>query len=335
MARFDADREYAELGFPNTVAFLKAECNLGTAAAMEVLSVARQLHRLPQVEAAAEGGVIGFQQAAVIAESAERLGAESLLPHQPRLLAKAEELDPGRLRLEVKQVEIEVDADRVKRETEWLYRSRRLFVNTMRDGRVRLDGILDPEGGAVLKTALGAAMGPRTKDESRSEEQRRADGLVDLAKRALEGREFGQTGCQRPHLNVVVDLDGGSAAIERLGPIAKETIDRLLCDCALSVNGSQERRTFSAPLRRSLAGRHRHCQWPGGCDRPAEWCDGHHLHHVAHGGKTIIANGVLLCGFHHRLVHEGGWQLVREGDQLVTVSPGGEKFRSAKAPPAA
>jgi len=329
VAAFDADREYEQYGCPNTVAFLKVRCNLSTSAAMEVMSVAQKLHALPAVEAAAERGQIGFQQAAVLAES-----ADLLLERQEEILAKAEELDPSRLRVEVKRVAMEVDAERMAREAEWAYRSRRLKVHTMADGRVRLEGLLDSEGGVVVKTALEAALGPRAKDEIRSTAQRWADGLVDVARRALDGRQFGTTGRQVPHVNVVVDGATGAAEIVGLGPIQKETLQRLLCDCALSVNGGREVRTFSAPQRRAVAGRRRHCHFPA-CDRPAEWTDGHHLEYWRHGGETTAGNGALLCGFHHRLVHEGGWRLLRENEQLVAIAPSGEKFRSAKSPPAA
>ena len=33
------------------------------------------------------------------------------------------------------------------------------------------------------------------------------------------------------------------------------------------------------------------------------------MHHWAHGGRTSLDNLVLLCGFHHRLLHEGGFRM--------------------------
>lgn len=64
-----------------------------------------------------------------------------------------------------------------------------------------------------------------------------------------------------------------------------------------------------------------HCRWPG-CERPASWCDGHHLVHWAHGGSTDLDNLVMLCRRHHRLVHEGGWQLVKTEDlQIRAIAP--------------
>ena len=332
VARFEASREYEEQGYPNTVAFLKDRCNLSTADAIEVLNVAHQLDALPRVEAAMAQGCIGFGHAAVIAESAERFA--EVVDRQEELLAKAEELDPSRLRQVVKRVEMQIDTARVKENGEALYRSRRLYLKRLGDGRFALDGVLDPEGGALLKTALNAAMGPRANDETRQEEQRRADALVDVARRALDGRQLSETGCQRPHVTAFLDLTRKEAELEQLGPVARETVERLLCDCSLSLNGSSERRTFSAPMRRSLMRANPKCHFPS-CDRPADWCEGHHLDKWSQGGRTVVERGALLCGFHHRLVHEGGWDLVKDDDQLVAISPGGEKFRSAKAPPAA
>jgi hypothetical protein len=41
-----------------------------------------------------------------------------------------------------------------------------------------------------------------------------------------------------------------------------------------------------------------------GCDRPPSWTEAHH--HTkpwAEGGTTNLADGILLCGHHHRLAH--------------------------------
>jgi len=77
----------------------------------------------------------------------------------------------------------------------------------------------------------------------------------------------------------------------------------------------------SGPTRRALDARDRGCRWPG-CERPASWSAAHHLVHWAQGGTTELGNLVLLCHRHHRMVHEGGWQLVRTDDQrLLTVPP--------------
>jgi hypothetical protein len=61
-------------------------------------------------------------------------------------------------------------------------------------------------------------------------------------------------------------------------------------------------------LRKALHARDRGCRFPG-CHTPAAWTDGHHLHHWADGGPTSLTNLVMLCRFHHVLVHEAGWTI--------------------------
>ena len=80
---------------------------------------------------------------------------------------------------------------------------------------------------------------PHSATDERSEGQRRADALAELARRALEAGRLPQTGGVRPQLTVLVDLDslqgrtrlGGDT---ELGPLAAEGCRRLACDGAVT-----------------------------------------------------------------------------------------------------
>jgi hypothetical protein len=74
-------------------------------------------------------------------------------------------------------------------------------------------------------------------------------------------------------------------------------------DHPLSVG--RRRRTPPSALRRALAARDESCRFPG-CEQRS-FVHAHHVHHWAKGGETALANLVLLCSKHHRLVHEGGF----------------------------
>src|SRR5690606_3379848 len=60
-------------------------------------------------------------------------------------------------------------------------------------------------------------------------------------------------------------------------------------------------------LGRALNLRDGGCRFAG-CDRPTSWCDAHHIRPWADGGPTKLDNLLLLCAFHHTLIHEG-WKL--------------------------
>ena len=93
------------------------------------------------------------------------------------------------------------------------------------------------------------------------------------------------------------------------------------------------RKTRSIPpaIRRALAARDPWCQFPG-CT--ARRCDAHHLTHWAHGGATSLDNLVHLCRWHHRLVHEGGYRITRDGAGDVRVTrPDGTPLPAVPRPP--
>jgi hypothetical protein len=135
-------------------------------------------------------------------------------------------------------------------------------------------------------------------------------------------------------------LAGAPAAeMEFSLPVSSSTVERLACDCSLTrvlldsesvvIEVGRSKRVVSAPARRALAARDRHCRWPR-CERPApagsprRGCAGapHHVVHWINGGSTDLDNLVLLCHRHHRMVHEGGWQLVRsEDDEMLAMPP--------------
>jgi hypothetical protein len=94
-------------------------------------------------------------------------------------------------------------------------------------------------------------------------------------------------------------------------------------------------RVITPAQRHALAVRDGGCVFPG-CSRPLVWCEGHHLVHWLDGGRTDLANLVLLCRAHHRAVHEGGWRLARGPDGQVTATPPHRRHPSARRhPPAA
>jgi hypothetical protein len=79
-------------------------------------------------------------------------------------------------------------------------------------------------------------------------------------------------------------------------------------------------RTAQPAQWRGLRARHKTCAGPG-CDRPIGMTDAHHIEFWANGGKTALPKLVPLCYFHHRLVHEGGWQVVLAGGGVRFIPP--------------
>src|SRR5436190_1460382 len=65
----------------------------------------------------------------------------------------------------------------------------------------------------------------------------------------------------------------------------------------------RQTREWAPDLYNAIVLRDQGCRYPG-CDRPATWCDVHHIQEWdAHHGPTSIDNGVMLCRHHHRRLH--------------------------------
>jgi len=156
----------------------------------------------------------------------------------------------------------------------------------------------------------------------------RADGLIAIAERTLAPAESpdrdGAAGGHHVH-QIVIHLDQAllgpdgerEAFLDDGTRVSAEAFRRVSCDSALVAvtrgDGSavldvgRKTRAVPAPIRRALWSRDRGCRFPMCSNR--RFVHAHHVHHWAHGGRTSLDNLVLLCGFHHRLLHEGGYKM--------------------------
>jgi len=332
--RFDKSGEYKADGALSLTAWLRWKCKLSGGAAMERVEIARQLEKLPQTEAAFASGEVGYQHVAVLARAAEHVGAAAVRKEEGKLLQSAQTMDPGQFVTVAKNFEHRVDAAGALAEANHAYQRRYFHIGEPVDGLVRVDGLLDAEGGATLRTALQPFMKPIPNDD-RSYGQRSVDALMELCRQGGSGSRRDGAG-PRPQLIIRASLDtlagtkGAPAGeLDGGGTVPAETVQRYACDSAISrITGQSElehelnhaSRTLPASIRRALEARDRHCVFPG-CTRPLTWCDGHHLVWWTRGGATALPNLALLCRPHHRMVHEEGWILQRTNEDHWKAKP--------------
>ena len=236
-----------------------------------------------------------------------------------------------------------VDRHAEAKESKRRHRSRGLHVYQDDDGMVVVHGRLEPEVGELLLQALGAARealyqrGRPTGflapvacpvDDPPTQAQKQADALGLLAETALHhGIDPGPAG---ERYQVVVHVDAaaladpdqpGQSVLDGGQHVPAETSRRLACDASRVVMRHDDEgrivevgartRTIPPALRRALQHRDHGCRFPGCHGRITQ---GHHIHHWAQGGPTTLGNLALLCGRHHRAVHEEGYQVERASD---------------------
>jgi hypothetical protein len=134
------------------------------------------------------------------------------------------------------------------------------------------------------------------------------------------------------HGTGVGDVEGGSV-------LSGAAVRRLACDAALMyatiradgirVDFGRETRQISRGLKTFLLARDGGCVFPG-CDALPAWCQVHHLIHWGGLGRTDRCNLILLCHFHHHLMHEGGWTTTGTADNLLFHPANGAPPRAAE-----
>jgi hypothetical protein len=219
----------------------------------------------------------------------------------------------------------ELEAKALEDEEKKAYAEREVRYTRRPGGGMWLTARLGKEEAENVRLILESLCSPRNTggDDKRTLPQRRADALADVFRWALNAGKAPSHGGNRTQVLVTIPyqhlLDGLGAGTFTDGTRISATMARrLACDAGLIpavLNGKglpldigRAQRLFLGPLRRALVLRDRGCAFPG-CDRPPEWCEGHHPQSWLDNGKTSLTNGVLLCSHHHGVVHNGGWDV--------------------------
>jgi hypothetical protein len=334
-------------GSISAVTWISRTCAMSANSVADRLCVGTQLESLPKIAAAVRSGEIGYQSASLLCHLREQLGDKRDLFNEEEMLGFARQFSVFNLRLLCRVARHVADPDGFFNEAEENYTRRRLHISLMSDGMHAVDGVLDPEGGAALRTALDALAKSRGPEDDRSRSQRMADAMTELVHHAMDEGRLPRRNGVRPHLTVTTTLEGlknelgaPPAELELSLPISTRTLERITCDSTISrvlladsvvVDVGRATRVNSAPRRRALRVRDKGCRFPG-CDRPVNWSTPHHIVAWAKGGRSDIANEVLLCHYHHRLVHEGGWQVIKAGREFRFLPPDRIVMRRARGP---
>lgn len=307
----------------NTVGRLRGQIRLATLLA----------ERLPIIGQALQDGLISLPQAEAIADGLRQLpgnlGASERTRCQLEILKHADALGPAELRVLATRLTELVDpegaeaaeARRLAAEERRARRRRRLRLTPDHHGAMLIVGSLPLADGAMIAAQLESLMPPlasyQTAGEHPDRPARTADALVLLAQIAANSGDLPHQGLDRPHVIITMRHEtlttglGGVSLPARLGRLGAGDARRLACDAGIVpvVLGSasqpldvgREERLFTRAIRAALTLRDQGCAFPGCAANPAA-CEAHHIRPWWEGGDTALANAVLLCPFHHRLV---------------------------------
>src|SRR5256884_3801965 len=175
---FEQSRQWEHEGYNSAADWIGFNCHMDSYAVWNALAVGEQEARLGQSIEAMKAREIGFAHLATMGRTADELGQGF---DEARLLPLAKKHSPGKFHQKVLHYKHAVDAAGYNRDQERLGEERSLRLSTAQDGCLLLHGVLDPLGGAAVRSALEPLAQPSGVGDDRTRDQRYADALVELA----------------------------------------------------------------------------------------------------------------------------------------------------------
>ena len=337
-----ATKDWVRAGFRSAAEWLTVASREAFGQCRLTVHLAERIQHMPRVKTAFASGDLAESALRLLADTWSDTNADAFARDEAMLVGWALRLPHSDLRMLLDtwkrhtDTETEITADNDK------FQSRTLTITQQRDGTGRIDGLLDPEGLAIVRASI-RALSHRTEDDDRTPGQRRADALVAMARTAI-GHQQHEPGRKRSRPKVIATIsyfdlltgDAGGSLDTNHGRIvvSTETIRRLACDAGIhrlvhapdgtTIDYGRQTRAVSDSLYDQLIIRDHGCRIPGCPIGPAA-CDGHHAKHWLDLGETELDNLILACWYHHHLLHEQHWRIVPLGaGHFTLIDPHGE-----------
>jgi hypothetical protein len=363
VAEFDRREAWSEWECSGMVQWLSWKCGIAPSTARQHLFVARALEGLPAVAAAFERGELTYCKVRALVRFATpdteidlvelaRVATGKQLAQIARAHHRATG-DPERSRPRKVTVDWDDDGDMIIRAKVpadvglGFLRALKVAAKVL----TATDAGVDDTDDAAA--ASPAPSGSRPVDHSQRDLVRTV-GMVavfeSLVQLALAGAGGAAASPPPPELVVMVTPDELGRSRERCDEpltgrrgLTRDMVRRLGCDATTSTllhdgRGSPldlgRRRRVASPAQHTAL----HVRSGGTCEFPGcghrRFLHAHHIEHWADGGHTDLANLILLCSFHHRLLHEGRYSTrITAGGMPEFLRPDGSSMPTGAVAP--
>jgi hypothetical protein len=335
IAEVDRQELWLDSGARDTAHWLAMRYGISHWKAHRWIVAAHAFEQLPCLAEALDRGELGIDKVVELARFAAP-DTEAQLIRWAKDVTCATIRHRGDLALRASVEEV-VEIDRARSVSWWYFDEGRRFG---------LEAELPAAQGAIVAQALerAAQAVPAMPDETDGcfASARRADAFVALcsARIADDPNQDRASVVVHAQLDALVH-DTGGCEIEDGPAVHPETVRRLMCNARVQAvledrSGNvlglgRMSREPTAWMVRQIRYRDRGCRFPG-CGTRA-FTQAHHIVWWRHGGRTDLDNLLLICSFHHRLVHEHGWSVARDDDgTLRWFSRDGVRYRAGPSP---
>src|SRR5207253_5673876 len=152
-AQLAETNHFDDEGFNSPIDWMRFNCHLTEKAAADRIAVGRMAPKLAESVQAVQAGEIGFAHLATMARTVEHVGRSADVDG---LLELARKVTPGKFFFECQHYRHSVDAKGYCDEQSEQTFNHHLSLSTAETGHLFISGVLDPVGGAVVRTAINS-----------------------------------------------------------------------------------------------------------------------------------------------------------------------------------
>ena len=312
LAALEAREAWLEDGARDMPHWVSMQLDISYWKASRWIAAGKMLADLPAISSAFERGDLSLDKAVELTRLATPEREAGLVTWAERVSAGAIRRRAD-LERRIERCEVE-EAEESRSVTWWYFDEGRRFA---------LGAELPAASGAMIARALDrvASELPAMPDVEPATDvhQRRADALAQL-RSGRSGAGDGDRTTVVLHARLEADGSVANAQIEATdGIVPKETVERAMCTARLqlvredaagdAIEFGRASRVPSASMVRQVRYRDQECRFPGCGTR--RFTEAHHIVWWTKGGRTDLDNLLLICSFHHKLVHEYGWSVAR------------------------
>ncbi|MCU1360977.1 MAG: putative endonuclease [Ilumatobacteraceae bacterium] len=348
-ARITVAGMWALDGASSISVWLQAHCQLSSGDARRLLKEGRFLTRYTAVGDAALSGRLSASQVEVIRQSVPAALAELFDEHQHTVVNAVADLNVTDTAIVCQQWQICGEA-MIDNPPADLFEERSWKSSRLDNGTVVGQFVFDPTSADALNQAIETAR-TRDNDETRTTAQTLADAIVAIAEFFNANHTSDVTPRHRRHADINIDIhqvlhpdcdpatcqghDGDPSKLFELtfgSGQCVTTADGVLlpdwaaaaylCDCVMHrvirsasavLDYGVAVRTPPQDLFRAIAARDRGCRFPD-CHRTVAFTHAHHIIYAEHLGPTALKNLLLLCSYHHHLIHRQRWKITLDAN---------------------
>ncbi len=322
--------------------WLSWKCGVSLHTGRQQVRVARALESLPLVQAGFLAGRLSFSKVRALTRLVMKpeLEAELVEMAQTATAAQLDQIASAYLRT-TRGDNPEHDANN--------HEARRFDCTSDDHGMTTLKITAPYNLVAIIMTAIDRVMNNTAQEAGLTIAQHRVDALLRIASSVLEPDEslpanatiiiHTEESEPRATQDVSAETPPARARVRGL-PISRSAYERLRCNANVAIertrlDGTVDRtpttdaipRTIRRAVMRRDCGR---CRWPG-CGNSYR-VEVHHLVFWTHGGRHDIWNLACLCAVHHHAVHDRGWAVTGDANQVLTFTSPRGRTATEQAP---